>query len=326
MPVIGTSPWTDAANVGQGVASGIGAIGLQIPQARAQAALMKQQLLQQQQQMALQAQAAPYQRSALAARAGRDTGQGQMYQANAGYKQAQTTGLQQQQQVQVQLGQAAGDAMQESVATGQMKPETASRLAQAMFTASKTDPNLMKQFSQLAGLGQQHLQKNPAMANALATGARVQPVMDVRQGGTMADTATGQPLMQGTEKLNPGQVSTQPQQVQGQGQLPSPLAIAGQSPYPPQMKSTNPNAAMSASLAKALMEDPSAQGRLAGVMQQLQQYGLGPQTNRTQGAQGSPAQPQVIQDKSGKHWVYKGNMADPRQDKNEQNWEQVPNQ
>lgn len=316
MAIIGTSPWLDAANVGQGLARGLGDVAIQIPQARANAQLMRQQLLAQQQQMALQAQAAPLQRSALAARAGMQQSQGGMYDARAKVYGEQAAGLHQEHQADLDTGMAAGEFMKEAMSTGgQVSPATASKLAQAMFTKVKTDPNFAKQMEQIVALGSSHLAQNPSLGAALMSGARVPMTTQVNQGATAMNTMTGEPEMVGAQKLRAGESVTAPQQVQD-GQ-PSSLAIAATSPNKPlAQKPYNVDPLVISALHSM---GPAMTGgtvdEVGSNVMRLRQM-LTP-TNT------AAAQPQVIPDKNGKHWVYKGNMPDPRQDKNEANWELV---
>lgn len=286
MPIIGNSPWIDAANTGQGVAQGLGAQMLQVPRARAEARMMQQQLLAQQQQMALQQQMAPYQRDSLAARAGASRAQGDMYSAHAGLYNSQAAGAQQQQKADLDTGLAAGRFMKEAFSNnGQVSPEAAQGLAQAMFVKSKSDPQFMKQVEQMIAVGNSHLKQNPSLQAAVMSGAKVPVSSNVPQGATQVNTLTGQPMSIGAQRLSPGQSVTMPQQVQeptynamtdgSQNPQSSRLAMAAQNQMPqrPTRTGGDPDSARKRAIADIVVKgagDPSMD--MTGSMSNLDRY------------------------------------------------------
>lgn len=337
MPVIGNSPWIDAARAGEGIGQGIGQMAIQIPRARAEAALMRQSLLEQQQRMSLEAQAAPLHRSVLAAQAGMMGAHGDLYKARAVDQQTQN-------QAHVELGAAGGRFVQEAMSSdGQVTPETASALAQAMARAQKVDPKIMQNFNQIVALGSSHLKGNPSLGAAVMTGAKV-PVNEViPKGGTLANAMTGQPTAVGTQTVGAGQFVTQPRQITydattGQPNVAGGLAIAAQSPYPPNQRGYNVDPLVQSVIHGAgpgsinLKDVPGTLAKIQAIKQGLNQgqatSGFRPAqvVGSEQSTQAQPVQTNEnghVIDNKGNKWIYKGTMQDPKQDKDQSNWQMV---
>lgn len=230
MPVIANNPWYDAASVGQGIGGGISQALVQAPKTRAEAQLLQQQILRQRQEMATQQQLLPYQKNTMQSAALKNTAMGGMYDAKAKLAQAQAGEISTQDQAHLALGKTGGDFVFQAMKTGQVTPEAAQAFAQSLAMVGKADPNLMKNLLQEISMGASGVGKNPSLAAAALTGAKVPMTQNVPQGGTAVRPMTGEVVATGAQKLGPGQVVTAPQQG-GEGTMDAP--VMAQSPYPP---------------------------------------------------------------------------------------------
>jgi hypothetical protein len=220
-----TNPWMGAAQLGQGIGNTLSATMLQLPQARAQAALMRQQMMQSQLQMQL-AQARgqreetqlPFQTGLLQAqteearaRGSEAMSHGLSYNTQAGLDIAKTSHQKMQDAAQLDLGVKLGDFAKESLTSGgQISPETAQGLAQALAQLDKVDPNMMPSLQSALAQHISGMNTNPNLAASVLTGAKVEPRMQIQPGATAIDplnpmrapyTAPGSPAKENSDSM-----------------------------------------------------------------------------------------------------------------------------